>query len=280
MVTVDSVSDLPSYASELDARHRAHLVEFQQIIQDLPISRGHCVLDLACGDGLYAELLAHRVGSKGTIIAADSSKNYLDLANRKNVCSDRENLQFLAAEVESLPFSDGIFDLVWCAHSLVSFSKPAFALIQMTRILRPGGWVAVMENDSLHEVILPWPPELELAIRQAELDAYRDQTRRPNKRYIARELQSGFINAGLVHVYRRTYSIDRSWPIDRPEHEYLCRYLVRLRDLVWPYLSHQHRFQFEQISDPSSTSFLAAQPGFGMTWFEVVCYGQKATEPN
>ena len=44
------------------------------------------------------------------------------------------------------------------------------ALRHLVRVTKPGGVVAVLEADTLHHVILPWPIEVELAARAAELE--------------------------------------------------------------------------------------------------------------
>lgn len=274
MATAAQSSKLPAYAPELAASHQAHHVELRQMIERLPILPRARVLDMACGDGRYIPLLAQRVGRDGLVVGADVSRSYLEVARR---CIDKTtDAALVAAQIESLPFAEESFDLVWCAHSLVSFRRPEFALKQMIRLLRAGGWLAVLENDSLHEVLLPWPEELELAIRQAELEAYRAKSRRPDKRYIARRLERLLARAGLTAIQRETYPIDRCGPLGRAETEHLCRYLLRLRRLVWAYLAGEHREQFQRLTDAKSAAFLAAGPGFAMTWFEVVCYGQKA----
>ncbi len=65
-------------------------------------------------------------------------------------------------------------------------------------MVRRGGWLAVLETDSLHEVLLPWSADLELAIRHAELEAYCARTRRPEKRYLARRLEAFMLRAARL----------------------------------------------------------------------------------
>ncbi len=77
---VSTSEDLPDYALELAAYHRAHGSELRNIVGNLPLNRGDRVLDLACGDGDYSHWLAERVGDAGLVIGLDSSVNYLELA--------------------------------------------------------------------------------------------------------------------------------------------------------------------------------------------------------
>lgn len=277
MVTASEARELPQYAAELDAFHRAHARELRHIIDDLPVSDRSHILDLACGDGSYARLLAQRVGREGMVVGVDSSTEFLRVALQGGECRDAQSPRFLAAAVEALPFPDGAFDLVWCVHSLVSLPEPESVLAESVRVAKPGGTVAVMETDSFHELLLPWPEDLELAIRQAELHAYNQQSRRPDKRYAGRRLRTMMVQAGLSRVRQKTYATDRSWPLGGMEMKFLEQKLSRLRELIWPRLSETDRRHFARLVDPQSEDCLYRQNGFAMTWFDIVCRGTKNT---
>lgn len=263
---------LPAYAAELDAFHRAHRPELQRVIDDLPLADGQKVLDIACGDGVYSRWLARRVGPTGLVLAVDALPEYLALAAG---CDKMAEADYLSARIEALPFDDASFDLVWCAHSLISLAQPVAALEQMRRVTRPGGYVIVMENDSLHQLILPWPERLELAVRQAELQAYRANTWHPNKRYAGRRLRSLLQSAGLVPLRRRTYSVDRYAPLNEAELQFLEYHFGRLRQVVWPFLESADRTEFDRLTAPSSPDYLVNQSAFEMTWLDVVCWSTK-----
>src|SRR4051812_4652133 len=89
--------DLPEYASELHAYHRAHAVELRQIISDLPLKPGQRVLDVACGDGTYSGWLARRVAPLGTVVGLDSSLEYLRVAQAG--CGQNGIITIVAADI-------------------------------------------------------------------------------------------------------------------------------------------------------------------------------------
>jgi SAM-dependent methyltransferase len=74
---------LPAYAPTLLAYHRAFERELRGLIAGLPLRRGDRVLDLACGDGVYARWLAERLGSSGRVVAVDRSAAFFVLARRE-----------------------------------------------------------------------------------------------------------------------------------------------------------------------------------------------------
>ncbi len=85
-----------------------------------------------------------------------------------------------------MPFAPASFDVVWCAQSLFSLPEPLAAVTRMAELAKPGGLVAVLEDDTLHQVLLPWPIDVELAVRTAEWAALVDQSAHPRKFYVGR----------------------------------------------------------------------------------------------
>src|SRR5262245_4603881 len=112
---------LPGYTPTLMAYHRAFARELRAIVAGLPLQPGDRVLDLACGDGIYARWLAEDLDGGGSVLAVDLSAAFLELA-RRELPSDfpAERVQFVRADLKHLPIPDDSFDLVWCAQSLYS----------------------------------------------------------------------------------------------------------------------------------------------------------------
>src|SRR5690242_5004780 len=99
---------------------------------------GAAVLDVGTGPGvLLAELAARRpdLSLTGGDLSAD-----MVAAARRNV---RAGDVVRVANVTDLPFPDGSFDLVVSSISLHHWDRPAAAVPQLARVLRPGGRVCV-----------------------------------------------------------------------------------------------------------------------------------------
>jgi len=271
-----SSDELPAYAPMLAAYHRACAVELQAIIADLPLPSGARVLDMACGDGVYSVWLAEQLGNNGTVVGVDIAPAYLAVAQEYARLSPvAEQISFQVGSVERLPFADDEFDLVWCAHSLYSLPDPVAALQEMRRVARPGGIVAILENDTLHHMLLPWPAELELAVRQAQLAALEAQTQQTGKFYIGRNLCSTFELAGLQECAVTTYTIDRRAPLSADERTFLQGYLHDLGERARPYLEPAAREAFDMLLDPQSRLYLLDRPDFFLSHLEIVARGVK-----
>jgi SAM-dependent methyltransferase len=266
---------LPRYEPGLTAFHRAHRHELHRIIEDLPLQPGDRVLDVPCGDGCYAVWLAERVQPGGSVVGADCSLAYLDMAREQAARSAAVGaLSFVAADVYQLPFEEGSFDFIWCSQSFVSLTEPERALREMKRILRPGGMVGVMENDEVHHLLFPWPAEMELAIRQAQLRQRRDQGEESAQITIGRRLRTVLRSAGLRPVRKTTYATDRQWPLNGYEQKFLGDYLQVLCEQVRPYLEAGLLAQLERMLDPGAEEYFFRDPNFELTCLDVVFVAQ------
>lgn len=277
-VNVAETAAIPDYQEALGAYHAAFAAELRSMLAGVPVPAGARVLDMACGDGSYSAWLAELVGEGGRVVAVDALPAYLDLARATisrppAVAAGRVAL--VAGAIERLPFAPGSFDLVWCAQSLYSLPEPAAALRRLAGMARPGGTVAVLENDSLHHVILPWPVELELAVRRAELESFVARSAHPRKFYVARQLGRLFREAGLENCRVDTRATDRRGPLAGAERAYFAAYLAELREHVAPYLDKSALGRLDHLADPGSPGFLLDDPDLNVTCIDHVVRGSR-----
>ncbi len=100
----------------------------------LPLLETGDVLDVASGDGVLAELLAphaHRY------VCIDASPRVVAAARER--LRRYRNVEVREADMHALPFEPGSFDLVVLMHALTYADKPAQAVAEAGRVLRPGG---------------------------------------------------------------------------------------------------------------------------------------------
>jgi ubiquinone/menaquinone biosynthesis C-methylase UbiE len=267
---------LPPYAPMLAAYHRAHAAELRRCIDDLPVQRGATVLDMACGDGMYARWLAERVGPQGHVVGVDIAPAYLEIARQQTCPSpSAATLRFEQASIEELPFADGQFDMAWCGQSLSSLPDPLETLRALQRVVRPGGIVAVLENDPLHQLIIPWPPDLELAIRQAQLQSVEATEEDTQIFAIGRQLGATFQAAGFASWHTTAYTTTRQEPLSHDEQTYLSWYFQDVKARAWPHIAPRERARFDRLLNPQSNACLFAQPGFFVTYIDLVTWGTR-----
>lgn len=268
-------TSIPEYDYELQSYHRAFREELRQAIGDFPLHPGAHVLDVPCGDGFYTRLLADALSGEGHVTGADALSAYLHRGVRNAAAGDvLEHTDFVEADAYELPFADATFDAVWCAQSFISLDAPAAALREFRRVLKPQGFIAVLESDDFHHVVLPWPAELELAIQSALQDACEQHYGSPTKTYVSRRMRRWLRDAGFDPVHRTSYTADRQQPLDEETKTFLQHHLQSLTDFVGPHMSDDDRETLKQFTDPASSRYLPAREDFEMTCLFTVWRGE------
>ena len=100
----------------------------------LPLIEPRDVLDIASGDGVMAEMLAphaHRY------VCIDASPKVIAAARER--LSRYAHVELRQGDMHAIDCPDGSFDLVLLMHALTYADKPAKALSEAARTLRPGG---------------------------------------------------------------------------------------------------------------------------------------------
>jgi ubiquinone/menaquinone biosynthesis C-methylase UbiE len=268
---------LPEYAVDMMHFHGAFATELKSIIDSLPLTPEMHVIDVGCGDGFYMELFASHLDERGAVTGLDMSRPYLEVANRR-LAAHRWlcEMCFVNGALQSAQLPDRLGDLVWCAQSLFSLPDPSRALRQMADAVHPGGFVAVLENDTLHQLLLPWPPELELALRTAEYAYLSESTPAPEKYYVARRLPEIFTAAGIEPLHSKINCSTRRPPFGEHLLKFLDSYLTRLDSRVAGRLDPSQARQFARMTDRGSDQYLLRQPGMMIGWVNTIAWGRRA----
>ncbi len=127
------------------------------------LSRGDTVLDVACGPGNFSREFARDAGEDGLVVGVDGSRTMLERGAEELRESGIGNLALLRGDATALPFADGTFDGVCCFAAIHLFADPQVALDEMTRVLRPGGRIALMASVRRQLTLPPLKPVIEMA---------------------------------------------------------------------------------------------------------------------
>jgi len=112
----------------------------------LGLSPGDCVLDIACGPGNFSRAFAAAVGDSGMVVGLDASRTMLKRGAADLRRSGLDNMSLIRGDATALPFVDDIFECVCCFAALHLFADPFAGLDEMTRVLAPGGRIALMTS--------------------------------------------------------------------------------------------------------------------------------------
>ncbi|MGB5810730.1 MAG: metalloregulator ArsR/SmtB family transcription factor [Polyangiales bacterium] len=97
------------------------------------------VLDVGCGDGMAAELLAPHARS---YVGLDQSEKLLTAAKKR--MRDQPHVTFVPGDMHALPFEDQRFSTVLLFHVLTYTNQPARAVREAIRVLAPAGRIVLV----------------------------------------------------------------------------------------------------------------------------------------
>jgi len=144
---IAGVYDLMNSVMTIGLHHR-----WRERAADLAgVGPGDRVLDVATGTGDLAMALKRRVGDEGEVVGSDFSERMLELARAK-----AHDVEFEQGNALDLPYEDASFDAATVGFGARNFSDLARGLAEITRVVRPGGRVVVLEMTTPGRPPLSW----------------------------------------------------------------------------------------------------------------------------
>src|SRR5689334_19618985 len=165
------------------------------------------ILDVACGTGDLSLTLFEITGAG--VVGTDFCRPMLDIAAGKT--SGR--IRLIEGDALDLPFRERTFDAVTIAFGLRNLSSVESGLAELSRVLKPGGWVAVLEFSRPANVVLrplfslyfrkllPWIGGLVSGSRSAYIYLPASVQKFPDQSQLSLLMeQAGFVQVGYENL--------------------------------------------------------------------------------
>ena len=131
--------------------------EAEALLARTGLRPGQSALDLGCGPSGILGLLAAAVSPSGKVTGVDADAAHVAAARRYAAAFG--NVEVLAGDARHTGLPGAAFDLVHARTLLVTVPEPGEVVAEMTRLARPGGWIACQEPDAEHALCYPPLPE-------------------------------------------------------------------------------------------------------------------------
>lgn len=143
---IDRSADPAALVASLETRGRdaAQRRMRHGFLRAIPVRRRDTVLEVGCGTGVILRDLIPLVGAGGRVAGIDPSRAVLAAARR--LCRGT-GINLRHADGAKLPFKDDGFDVTLAVTVLLHVADPAAVVSEMARVTRPGGRVAVQDQD-------------------------------------------------------------------------------------------------------------------------------------
>ena len=139
-IMTDEYDDLKGYNPEADLGLGCGLpTQFAQI------NKGDTVVDLGSGAGNDCFVARHETGAKGKVIGIDFTIPMIEKARINAEKRQYDNVEFRQGDIEDMPVSDDIADVVISNCVLNLVPNKAKVISEIFRILKPGGHFSISD---------------------------------------------------------------------------------------------------------------------------------------
>jgi ubiquinone/menaquinone biosynthesis C-methylase UbiE len=127
-------------AARLQMQDEIYGASTRQMMLDSGLRAGMRVLDLPCGTGIISHWLAKQVGPTGAVVGGDISRDQLAYARAQGSPGEASRPpEFVEVDAYDTGLPSESFDMVHCRLLLCHLERPADALREIHRLLKPGG---------------------------------------------------------------------------------------------------------------------------------------------
>lgn len=141
------LSNLDEEIERIETQAKSLSDSAHSLFKRVGVKEGMNCVDIGCGTGEVALMLAKMVGNSGQVTALDSSQKATEICNKKAKERNQRNITFLTREVYDTKI-DEKFDLVYSRFLLEHLDAPQKAITEMLRLAKSGTTLILEDSDN------------------------------------------------------------------------------------------------------------------------------------
>jgi len=227
-----------------------------EIIEWLELPQASNGLDIGCGGGTQALMLADAVGPNGHVTGLDIRPEFIKYA--KTVAQEKglsERTSFREGDFNRLPFDNNAFDWVW-SSDCIGYEPPTQEIV---RVIKPGGSLNLSLWSS--EQLLPGYPILEAHLKATSggIAPFTDRSKPQSHPF---RTLAKFKALGLTALKAATFINT----VHAPLRAVIRQGITDILEMRWPgvegELSKDDLDLYKRITDPNSPDFILNLPDY------------------
>jgi ubiquinone/menaquinone biosynthesis C-methylase UbiE len=140
--------DIQEFVKRFETEGRDVYVKRREIIRVVGLRPGDAVADIGAGTGLFTQLFAEQVGTKGTVYAVDIAPAFLKyIAERAKQHGHERVIKTVLSNPDSANLPPGSIDLAFVCDTYHHFEHPEKMLASIYHALRPGGRLVIIDFE-------------------------------------------------------------------------------------------------------------------------------------
>ena len=171
------------------------------LVSRVPVGPDDNVLDVATGTAAVAIELARRTGCR--VVGLDQSPEMLEIGRRRVAAAGLDDrIELVDGTADRLPFEDAAFDALTFTYLLRYVPDPGATMQELSRVLRPGGTIAMLEFGLPRGLVRPaW--ELYVRVGLPALGAIVSPGWRRVGSFLGPSIRDFHANHDLADLWRR-----------------------------------------------------------------------------
>jgi SAM-dependent methyltransferase len=145
----------PTERDRLVRAARAFADEARSLLERIGVQPGWRTLDIGCGPLGILDLLSERVGEQGQTVGLDREPRFLEMARELAAEWGLGNVELVQGEMPASGLPPGSFDLVHARFVLIHSPIPEQVVVEMARLVRPGGVLALQDYVMSRKLLYP-----------------------------------------------------------------------------------------------------------------------------